>query len=614
MSISINPLQTAIQGLADQAIKRLLAGGIAPNDPRPSKSAVTPSIIAGLRQLADGHGFTQQHPLTLAVDELHTIIELLSLVFSKQSAVSVHGGYILEKIDLSMGLRVAVSIFNRTALPTFPKALPPATPCCHINTAGPFSVHLQVDSRRFSSYVAGCWPLLLGAAGGEMTSALHVDLKLWDAPRTLANIYQTNDALGNAWKTARPRMATDMFLHNPAQRLLVESKIALPPLPASETEGCRIAVFDRWILDAITQIRLIGRGLPGFAALKPGTPPALSTVGMAQKVVNIYLKYHVCWYAGGICDPATGAFAANPPSASVAPYLCAFHCPIDSILLKKIGACSLGKWMRDRGYMAKNFYLRQFDGNYRPWTKLDCLGTYYRFQQLLRLLAMRTWPPGCACSQLGGEGIGGGPWNPGFPGYDGVPFGGDLDWDLKLDDDLSRAIDATIAEIGNKARDSRPPSADPQLQRMRLRTTPDHPTTPSVAHDSASKIRPIWVKPQQSGFKSLKWHCADRWNAGALSFENRCPEGTCYVNSVCNHRGGDLSLAEQIALNGFNFQGPGFNPAPEHGGVAGYGGGSGYLGYRTFPNEVAARDYLRGVGVPLEDCLCDSRSPENDDF
>jgi hypothetical protein len=36
--------------------------------------------------------------------------------------------------------------------------------------------------------------------------------------------------------------------------------------------------------------------------------------------------------------------------------------------------------------------------------------------------------------------------------------------------------------------------------------------------------------------------------------------------------------------------------------VAGVGGGGGYLGYRTFANEAAAREYLSSVGVPPADC------------
>jgi len=114
---------------------------------------------------------------------------------------------------------------------------------------------------------------------------------------------------------------------------------------------------------------------------------------------------------------------------------------------------------------------------------------------------------------------------------------------------------------------------------------------------------------QPSRFKSLKWNCRDYHNAGALSFDNRDFTGRCYVNSVIRHRkkGGENALWEQIRDNGFNFmQRPGFFDAPinAHGKatVKGTGGGSGYLGYRAFKNEAAARDYLKSVGLPPSDC------------
>ena len=37
---------------------------------------------------------------------------------------------------------------------------------------------------------------------------------------------------------------------------------------------------------------------------------------------------------------------------------------------------------------------------WRPWSKLDCLGTYYGFQLVLRRIAMSTWPKECGCFGL----------------------------------------------------------------------------------------------------------------------------------------------------------------------------------------------------------------------
>lgn len=108
---------------------------------------------------------------------------------------------------------------------------------------------------------------------------------------------------------------------------------------------------------------------------------------------------------------------------------------------------------------------------------------------------------------------------------------------------------------------------------------------------------------KQKHYKSLKWECDDHFNAGALSFDNNRFEGRCYVNSVRKHRGrGAKALWEKIRDNGFDFEAqPGFTPSP-NGAVAGVGGGSGYLGYRTFPDEAEARQYLTNVGAPPTGC------------
>lgn len=111
---------------------------------------------------------------------------------------------------------------------------------------------------------------------------------------------------------------------------------------------------------------------------------------------------------------------------------------------------------------------------------------------------------------------------------------------------------------------------------------------------------------KQKLYWSLKWVCGKYVkNAGAISFEEDGFLGLCYINSKNKHAGGDLSLWEQIRLNGFDFKGPVFSPAPVHGGVKGKGNGGGYLGYRTFGNEHEAIRYLWQTGFIVRDCDSD---------
>ncbi len=67
------------------------------------------------------------------------------------------------------------------------------------------------------------------------------------------------------------------------------------------------------------------------------------------------------------------------------------------------------------------------------------------------------------------------------------------------------------------------------------------------------------------------------------------------------HRGGKKALREVIKENGHDFTSQGYTESPG-GRLAGVGSGTGYLGYRTFRDEVEARQYLKDVGVIPVDC------------
>lgn len=273
-------------------------------------------------------------------------------------------------------------------------------PCCHVGLAGPFANQFTSDAQRFSAYVGGAASLPTGALGSELVSALHVDLKLWQPAKVpIGRPYRINDAFGNAWKAARPQRSPDPFKGHPADRAFIESLVlTLPPPPA----GCVLSVFDQWILDTIEAIRDRSVNLAGGGA--PAQPYALSTIGMAQKILNLFLKYQACWHVGGQWDQAPGQFVNHPASATVAPFLCALHSPIDSRLLNALLGSPIGQELVKLGWMNNQGYLQQANGVFTSWSNLDCLKTYFRFQLMLRKIAMRTWPPGCACQSAANHG------------------------------------------------------------------------------------------------------------------------------------------------------------------------------------------------------------------
>jgi len=488
-----------------------------------------------------------------------------------------------------------------------PRKAPTPMPCCHLRPAGPYSAGFAADAQRFSKYVGGGWPIPPLAPGGGLVSALHIDLKLWTTGKILARPYRANDAMGNSWKVARPQLTPDRFIGHPVERAAVEELVRL--LPVMSSNPCALAPYDRWILEGIAAIRTAGRGLGEGGGT--GKPTTLSTVGMAQKILNVYWKYKACWHAGGTWNAGAGAFV---PSANAAgAILCALHCPIDSILLRAIrDKLTLGRWLQERGLMDAEAYLRQSDGSFSPWSKLDCMRAYYGLQLILRRIAMYTWPKGCACSSH--DGLAGVPGavlpSPGRSGARDVP-----DWIEEAfnlpEEVIAKTAGELMASVGEQ--EATGGTGESQTRKSNASSKVGAPVNREIEKSyvkmnkatntttgGVPRSRDIKVKKQKS-FKSLKWQCDDHFNAGALSFDNAQFRGRCYVNSVESHSGGDEALWERIRDNGHNFRAPGFTRSP-NGAVAGVGSGTSYLGYRTFASEAEAREYLRSVGVPPTDC------------
>jgi hypothetical protein len=460
-------------------------------------------------------------------------------------------------------------------------------PCCHVGPAGPFAAQFKTDAQRFSAYVGGSPNLPPGAVGPELVSALHVDLKLWQpGPNRvpLGRPYRINDAFGNAWKTARPQLSPDPFKGHPADRAFIKSVVLnLPPQPS----GCVLSVFDQWILDTIIAIRDRSLRLAGGNA--PSLPYALSTVGMAQKILNVYLKYQACWHMGGQWDQATGQFVNHPASASIAPFLCALHCPIDREIIIELLKLPIGKWCLKKGLMDEGGKLRQANGSLRRRSQFDCWHNYYGFQFMLRKIVIQTWPSGCMCNCISFEESAINLVNK-IPKTEG--FNQEFDWIREVESLPKEVIDETITAIGKQEtcwkvdRNGVVGSADSKIASRLF------------------KKRVIQVDKQGS-YLALKWVCGKyNKNAGAISFDRPDFSGPCHVNSKISHAGGDLSLWEQIRSNGFEFFGPDFSPS-RTGAVEGYGGGNGYIGYRTFGNERDARRYLWQTGFIVRDCASD---------
>ncbi|MEN9677406.1 MAG: hypothetical protein RIS76_3302 [Verrucomicrobiota bacterium] len=280
-------------------------------------------------------------------------------------------------------------------------------PCCHLppGPVGNFFVSLQDDAEQFATYVGGGTPSRRVILPNFLTGALHLEMKLW-RPNSPLRGYRINDAAGNAWRamanrTTAPRKVYPRF--PTLNRAQVFTRIIVPPRVAE----CGLLDYDDWILETITQLRLDGLanaslGGPWTPPGKNDKPPELATVGLGQKLINIYVKYELCWQRVGKWNRPIIVRYAAPVLANLSQFLCALHAPVDTILVEKLLALPVGQHLKKEGLLKPRggspLIQQSSDGTFRPWSKLDCLRTYYGLQLVLRRIAMATWPKGCACS------------------------------------------------------------------------------------------------------------------------------------------------------------------------------------------------------------------------
>ena len=275
--------------------------------------------------------------------------------------------------------------------------------CCQIPIPPPpFDHSLQVDAERFSRYVGGGAPLNQIQTSNALTSALHLEMKLWIPDGQLPEAYHINDAPYNSWSAMKTRTTAraDVYRRfNNEEQPPIFYKLA-NSFPSRS--GCSLLTYDRWILGQIEGLRSHGLNQANLQEWHPvggAMPPELGSIGLAQKLINIYIKYYFCWQiAGQFIDGHFEHVENYDAPFQLRKFLCALHAPIDRIVIEKVLCLPLGKYLSREAVLRSGKIRQSSDGSWRPWSKLDCLRTYYGFQLAFRKIAMSTWPVSCACS------------------------------------------------------------------------------------------------------------------------------------------------------------------------------------------------------------------------
>lgn len=250
------------------------------------------------------------------------------------------------------------------------------------------SPRLLAHCRSFSKYVSGGGLSSSASdAGTAPFSALGIEMHFWCPPKTsLPKRYHINDIEHNAWHAMQQMGIKGTFPLSERSKIFRYLRDTFPSLPA---DSCEHVVFDRWFQRAADHLRKTGLGQPSArGASQAYKPSTLATLGLAQKLINIYLKYVFCWAVAG--RYSDGAFSSCVIIPNITDFTFALHAPIDRILLNSLKSTKLGQKWSDEGFLDKNTSrIKNANGEWAPWSKLDCWDSYWRFQQDLRACALK---------------------------------------------------------------------------------------------------------------------------------------------------------------------------------------------------------------------------------
>ena len=462
-------------------------------------------------------------------------------------------------------------------------------PCCHIPPdpdLPQFPPSLIPDAQRFAQYVGGA---ALGQNGipapaRVLTSALHLEMKLWEP--TEFHWYPNNVEL-NSWGVMANRTTAS---NNVYRRFSVEEKAKLfrEIRLNSRRSNCALIEFDGWALESILNLRSTGLQRANMLAPWNPTPPELGTVGLAQKLINIFVKYELCWQVSG--QWVNNAFVPynNPRLPTLPQYLCALHAPIDRILLKKLLTLPMGEWLKKQKLIRGAGTIKQScDGEFRPWSKLDCLRTYYGLQLILRKVAMQTWPTGCACQSKGGEDSGDSAqrliqhcanWFNQKYGKDHACGNDEVDWVQTACVLPKDVILETLQRLEAKQ--------DPSQDKSSGKAYPE--ASNKTSHPGRAANDPIFIQEGPKTFLKIVNQCGNHENDGLICLVHR---RHCKV-WLKNAGGSPRYLIDEIRAAGGNFTdvAEGYERAvDEHTCV----GGTNYQGGRAFASVEAAIKYLK---------------------
>jgi hypothetical protein len=166
---------------------------------------------------------------------------------------------------------------------------------CQFLYDGDFYQSMLYDAWDFSRYVAGKYRSRPARLTNKLTSALHLELKLGRANMELPTRYIPNDAEHNVWQAMSNRTT---LIPEAEKDLSAEKEDIFTQLRESPSipEGYEAKDYDLNHLQLLVDLKSTGLAYyPNWASKPPWRPPELGTVGLSQRLTNMYYEYQLCW-------------------------------------------------------------------------------------------------------------------------------------------------------------------------------------------------------------------------------------------------------------------------------------------------------------------------------
>ena len=260
---------------------------------------------------------------------------------------------------------------------------------CQILYDGNFALSLQYDAWDFSRYVAGKYRARPSRLCKYLTSALHLELKLGRANLELPSRYLPNEVEHNVW-TAMSNRTT--LIPESAKDLSSDKDSIFKQLreASRNPSGYESKDYDLNHLKVLCELREKGLAYyPQWAEKPPWRPPAMGTIGLSQRLVNMFYQYEFCWDL----TYRPSSVSSPPSSEDMINWLPFLHAPLHVSFIGALEKLPLGFWLTQKEYIRKGKIRDSLENKFVTWWKMDSLRTYFGIQLLLRRIAMNTWHP-----------------------------------------------------------------------------------------------------------------------------------------------------------------------------------------------------------------------------